>query len=96
MIILPVSQVILIFLTIVAFIFGAGYLYSEGTLTYPNNDAFPDISLNGGQIAMISVYFAACLWMIFFFHGCNHFMLCSAVAVWYFNAIDGVYHSPCG
>ncbi len=28
---------------------------------------------------------AAGLWTIFFFHGCNHYVLCSAVAVWYFN-----------
>jgi hypothetical protein len=45
---------------------------------------------------MLSVFFAACLWMIFFFHGCNHYVLCSAVAVWYFDGSNGYQNAPCG
>jgi len=96
MVFLPITQVFFIIATITALIFGAGYLYSEGAITFPGNAAFPSISLNGGQIAMIVVFFAACLWMIFFFHGCNHYLLCSAVAIWYFNGTNGYETAPCG
>lgn len=96
MIFLPITQVFFILSIITSLIFGAGYLYSEGTLTFPNNAAFPSVSLDGGQIAMIVIYFCACLWMIFFFHGCNHYLLCSSVVIWYFNGTNGYENAPCG
>jgi hypothetical protein len=96
MVFLPITQVFFILATITALIFGAGYLYSEGAFAFPGNAAFPSVSLDGGQIAMIAVFFAACLWMIFFFHGCNHYLLCSAVTIWYFNGTNGYETAPCG
>ncbi len=82
---LPITQVCLIVLTLAAMILGAGYIYSVGVFTFPNNDTFPTVDLSSGHIVMVVIFLATGLWMIFFFHGCNHFMLCSSVASWYFN-----------
>jgi len=90
MVILPLTQAILIFGAFAALVAGAGYLYSTGDITLPDNLAFPVYSLPVTQIVLLAVYLAACLWVIFFFNGCNHFMLSSAVAIWYFKS-----GSPC-
>lgn len=34
---------------------------------------------------MVAFCIAGGVWTMFFFHGCNQYMICSAVAVWYFN-----------
>lgn len=85
---LPISQIVLIVLALVAMVFGGGYLYSNGTFSFPNNDTFPSVSLDSGQVVMVIVFLATGVWLIFFFHGCNHFMLCSSVANWYFNQTE--------
>ena len=89
MILLPILQVILIKITFLAVIVGAGYLFSLGTFYFPGGAAFPSIDLSGGDIAMIVIFFAGGLWLIFFMHGCNHYILSSAVVIWYFNGSDG-------
>lgn len=85
MVILPVTQALLIFGAIAALIIGAGYIYSTGTMNLGNNSAFAVFDPQVEQIVMLSFYLAASLWVIFFFHGCNHFVLSSAVSIWYFG-----------
>jgi len=85
MIILPITQAIFVAGTIGGTIIGGIYLYSLGDISFPKADAFATISLTVSQIVMISFFLASGLWSMFFFHGCNHFMLCSSVSVWYFN-----------
>lgn len=83
--ILPVTQVILVAATVAAIIFGAASIYSLGEFAFPQRDAFPFVYLSPGQVVMLVVFLVGGLWLVFYFHGCNHFMLCSAVSVWYFN-----------
>ena len=45
---------------------------------------------------MFVIFLVVSLWLIFFFHGCNVFMLCSSVAVWYFNNVKKGDGAPCG
>ena len=45
---------------------------------------------------MIVFFLAGGLWLIFLMHGCNHYLLCSSVVIWYFNGSDGYENSPCG
>lgn len=85
MIILPITQACFVAGTIAAIIAGGIYLYSLGSFTFPNDIAFPVVELQSDIIIMISFFLAGGIWVMFFFHGCNHFMLCSAVSVWYFN-----------
>ena len=82
---MPITQAILVFATFVAMVVGASFIYSLGDLSLPEHSAFAIFSLPTTQIVLLTVYIAACLWMIFFFNGCNHFMLSSAVSIWYFN-----------
>ena len=90
MVMLPVTQVIFILGSILALIYGAGCLFSLGTFSFPNQAALPVINIDDWQTTMLIVYFAAAVWMIFFFHGCNHYMLCSSVAIWYFDGTNGM------
>jgi len=83
MIFLPITQAIFVLGALGGTIVGAVYLYSLGIRT--SNDAFSFLTLNAGQIALICVLIAGGIWMVFFFQGCNRFLHCSAVAVWYFN-----------
>jgi hypothetical protein len=89
LVILPITQGILIILALGGLIAGAVGLYSLGDFSFPNNAAFPDIYLTGGEIAAVVIFIAVGLWLIFFLHGCNHYMLCSSVSVWYFNNVNG-------
>jgi hypothetical protein len=89
LVILPITQGILIILALGGLIAGAVGLYSLGDFSFPNNAAFPDIYLTGGEIAAVVIFIVVGLWLIFFLHGCNHYMLCSSVSVWYFNNVNG-------
>lgn len=91
LVILPITQALLVFGVFVALVVGEGFLYSTGTLNLSNNLAFAIFDLSVLPIVLISIYLAVSLWLIFFVNGCNHFMLSSAVAVWYFGV-----GSPCG
>lgn len=94
--ILPVTLILFIAGGIAGLIYGAASLYSLGTFTFPNNSSFPIVELDVGQIIMVSLFLAASVWMLFFYHGCNHFTLCSAVSVWYFNHLNNNQGAPCG
>lgn len=83
MIILPLTQAIFIMSTFGATIIGGLYLYSLGTRTV--NASFTLLTLDIGTMILIAFLIAGGAWMIFFFQGCNRFMHCSAVAIWYFN-----------
>lgn len=85
LVILPITQACFVAGTIAAIITGEIYLYSLGSFTFPNDIAFPIVKLQYSIIIMVSVFLAGGIWTMFFFHGCNHFMLCSSVSVWYFN-----------
>ena len=78
-----------------AALIGLLYLYSRGDFSFPDDAALPSISLDTGEVVMVAVFGAASLWMIFFFHGCNHFMLCSSVSIWYFKDSKGESGAPC-
>lgn len=84
-IILPISQAIFIIAGLGAIIVGGIYLYSLGTLSLPDNIAFPVITLSTVNIVAVVGYLVGGFWLIFFFHGCEYFILCSAVSIWYFN-----------
>jgi hypothetical protein len=60
-----------------------------GNLTFPQNSAFPILVFNAQEIVTMVVYLVGGFWLLFFFLGCNSFILCSAVSIWYFN-----YESP--
>lgn len=83
MIILPLTQAIFVLCTFGGTIVGVIYLYSLGERT--STQAFSLLSLNVGTIVLMSLLAAAGIWMVFFFQGCNRFLHCSAVAIWYFN-----------
>lgn len=83
MILLPITQAIFIVSSLGATIVGAVYLYSLGTRT--STDAFSFLTLDVTTIILISILAAGGIWMVFFFQGCNRFLHCSAVAIWYFN-----------
>jgi len=85
MIILPITQAIFITATIGALIIGVVAIYSMGPFTFPDNIAFPLVSFTNGQIIMLASFLAGALWTLFWLQGCNHFTLCSAVSIWYFN-----------
>jgi hypothetical protein len=84
-ILLPITQAIFIAAGLAAIIVGGTYLYSLGNFTFPDYSAFPVISLPPEVVVLITVYLVGGFWLIFFFHGCNHFIICSAVSIWYFN-----------
>lgn len=44
---------------------------------------------------MVVFFMVGGVWLVFFFHGCNHFMLCSAVSIWYFNQVGQNGGAPC-
>ena len=85
MVLLPVTQAIFVVAAIAATIAGVVYLYSLGSLSFTGTNAFPDVSLSDGQKVMLAFIVGGGVWTMFFFHGCNHYMMCSAVAVWYFS-----------
>ncbi len=84
-ILLPISQAIFIVSGLAAIIVGGIYLYSIGNLSFPDNIAFPVITLSTLNIVAVAGYLFGGFWLIFFFHGCEYFILCSAVSIWYFN-----------
>lgn len=84
-ILLPITQAFFIAGGLAAIIAGGIYLYSLGTFTFPNNIAFPVITMPPENIVLLTVYLIGGFWLIFYFHGCNHFILCSATSIWYFN-----------
>ena len=45
LIVLPISQAFLMMLTLFGLIAGAASLYSDGNFAFPNNAAFPQVSL---------------------------------------------------
>jgi hypothetical protein len=96
LVVLPVSQGLLIILALAGLIAGAGALYSLGDFGFPNGAALPEVYINSVELAMLIVFLVVSLWLIFFLHGCNHFMLSSAVAVWYFSHVEGSEGAPCG
>ena len=89
MVLMPVTLSFLAHILIIAVVIGAGYLYSLGKISFPGHQAFPHIVLDGSDIAMIVFFFAGGLWITFFIYGCYQYMLCSSVAIWYFNGSDG-------
>ena len=96
LVILPITQGILVVCALAGLVAGSVSLYSLGTFSFVNNSAVPTIYLKQAEIAAFVVFLVVGLWLIFFLHGCNHFMLCSAVSVWYFNNLNGGEGSPCG
>ena len=92
---LPITFGCLILLALVGLITGGISLYSDGQLSFPNNRAVPEIHLSGGQIALIIFFIFAGLWTVFFLNGCNNFLLCSAVAIWYYSHSGGSTGAPC-
>jgi hypothetical protein len=84
-ILLPISQAIFVAAGLAAIIIGGVYLYSLGNFTFPNAVAFPVIALPASEIAMVVAFLVGGFWLVFFFLGCNSFILCSAVSIWYFN-----------
>jgi hypothetical protein len=89
LVILPVLEGALIILALAGFIAGGVSLLSLGDFSFPDNQPFPNLAFNGGEIGMIVVFVVASLWLIFFINGCNQFMLCSGVSVWYFSTLNG-------
>lgn len=85
LIVLPITQAILVAGGVAAIIMGSLALYSLGEFSFPNNSGFAHITLDTGHQVMVGLLIGGGLWVVFFFHGCNHFMLCSSAAVWYFN-----------
>jgi hypothetical protein len=85
MVLLPITQAIFVIGTIAAILVGGVCLCSMGTLTFPNNSGFPIINFDTDQIVTISIFLGGGIWSMFYFHGCNHFMICSSVAIWYYN-----------
>lgn len=96
LVILPVTQGFIIILALAGLVAGGIAILSMGDFSFPNNSAVPTISLNEGEIAMLVIFLMVGLWLVFFCSGCNSFMLCSAVSVWYFNTLNGGEGSPCG
>ena len=96
LVILPITQGFILIITLAGFVAGGISLLSLGDFSFPNNRPLPNISLNGGEIAMAVIFIVVGLWLVFFFHGCNHFMLSSAVSVWYFSTMNGGEGAPCG
>jgi len=88
MIILPITQALFILGALGGTIIGCIYLYSLGVRK--SNDAFSLLSLDVGQMILIAFLAAGGIWMVFFFQGCNRFLHCSAVAIWYFNQKQNV------
>ena len=84
-ILLPITQALFILAGIAAIIVGGSYLYSLGSFTFPDNSAFPAIQLPPEIVVIMVVYLLGGFWLVFFFHGCNHFIICSAASIWYFN-----------
>lgn len=68
-----------------AIVIGGIYLYSLGNFTFPDAIAFPVIALPASEIAMFVIFLFSGFWLVFFFLGCNSFILCSAASIWYFN-----------
>jgi hypothetical protein len=84
-IMLPITQAIFVAAGLGAIIIGGVYLYSLGDFTFPDNVAFPVIALPPTVITMVVIFLFCGFWLVFFFLGCNSFILCSAVSIWYFN-----------
>lgn len=68
-----------------AIIIGGTYLYSLGSFTFPDAIAFPVIALPVVEIVLMVVFLFSGFWLVFFFLGCNTFILMSAASIWYFN-----------
>jgi solute carrier family 44 protein 1 (choline transporter-like protein) len=85
MVILPITQAIFISGTIGALAIGAVAIYSMGAFTFPDNIAFPVVSFTQGELVLLAFFLTGALWTLFWLQGCNHFTLCSAVSIWYFN-----------
>jgi len=85
-ILLPIIQGIFILIAIGGTIIAAIFLFSLGNITFNTGDAFPTVALTTGVIIMIAFCVFGGLWITFYFHGCNRFMLSSAVSIWYFNS----------
>lgn len=85
MIILPITQAIFVCATLAAIIVGGVSLYSLGSSQLIGGDAISTFSFTIPQMVMMGIFLASGLWSMFWFHGCNHFTLCSAVSIWYFN-----------
>lgn len=85
MVLLPVSQAIFLGGGLAGLIVGGIYLYSKGDFTFPDNAAFPVIATTASQIIIVIVFVLGAIWLLCYFIGCNSFILCSAVSIWYFN-----------
>jgi hypothetical protein len=96
LVILPITQAFVVIAILVGLIAGAVSLYARGTFTFNNYSAFPDVTLDSTFIALTIVFIATSIWLIFFVHGCNQFLLCSAVSIWYFNNSSDATGAPCG
>lgn len=84
-IVLPMTQAVFIAAGLAVVIAGSIYLYSLGSFTFPGNIAFPVITMPPENVVILVLFLVGGFWLIFYFHGCNHFTLCSAVSIWYFN-----------
>ena len=96
LVILPITQGCFVIITLAGFIAGGISLLSLGTYSFPNDQPFPSIALSGGQIVAVIIFIVVGLWLIFFFNGCNHFMISSGSSVWYFVSMNGGDGAPCG
>lgn len=84
-VILPIVEASIVMLLFSGVIAGGASLYSLGEFEFPSNAAIPSVFLESAEVAMVFFYLAFGLMLIFFIVGCNNFLLCSAVSVWYFS-----------
>ena len=93
-VLMPITQAIFVVAAIAGTISGVIYLYSLGDLSFEGTNAFPDVGLTDKLKILIAFVIGGGVWTMFFFHGCNHYMMCSAVSIWYFNHDSGTQGSP--
>lgn len=86
MILLPITQAIFVIAAIAGTIIGGAFLYSMGDLSFGTGDSFPTVHLSTGLIIMIAFCLFGGLWTMFYFNGCNKFIMSSAVSIWFFNS----------
>ena len=75
LVVLPITQGFILIITLAGFVAGGISLLSLGDFSFPNNQPLPNISLNGGEIAMAVIFIIVGLWLVFFFHGSPFFFI---------------------
>ena len=91
---LPFTQVLFIIGSLAALVLGAASIYSTGDFSFPANSAFPTIYVSTIRIVMLSCFGFGGIWTMFFFHGCNHYLLSSTASLWYFNHENHITQYP--